>query len=1121
MFTLNAHALPSGFFAENSVLAAGKWVKVSVPSTGMCLIPAARLREMGFNDISKVNVYGTGGRMLPEYLNETITDDLPLLPSIKGEKGIIFFATGVESWEKGADVPYTHTLNPYDTNSYYFLSDREPETSAPFLSSEAPGADTEPLTVFTDRLLHEVEKVNPADSGRTLFGEDFRSSRSISFPFTLTGNTGAPATVKVRFGAKASSESSIIISANGSRLPATNSDQIKASIGTSEFCKMINSVKSIENPADKMNIEISYTASGAVSFARLDYIELFYERELALENGSLLFHFSLDEPRTALIKGATASTRIWDVTDPSAPKEMKADHSAAGARIAVGKGYREYVAFDPDRVAAPAVTWENVANQNIHALEIPDMLIISYDTYMEGARRIAALHEQHDGMKVTILRPEDIYNEFSGGSVEVTAFRRLLKMWHDRGNGSGVRYCLLMGRPHFDNRMLTEESRNLGYRPLPIWQEPRLFTETGSYSMDAYIAMLDDSNPGFNFSSARLHTAVGRLPVRSAEEAEQMAAKIEKYVLNPDYGAWRNRMLIVADDIDDAGMADVKPASLSAFFDQSQAIYEILKNSENGKRYIFERIFLDAFKLEYTNIGASYPTAKSKLLSTLNDGVVYTNYLGHANPRSWTHEGVLDWDDINSFSNRNLTFLFGGTCEFARWDTNELTGGEIMVLNPNAGAIAMVIATRTVYITQNFQLNRAMAPYLLMKNERGEPARMGDFYLRGMNDLNDSNKLRYAFIGDPAITFPLPVNTVEVTSIGETDMEADPEVMPEIQALGRVEVKGTVNTPDGNVDEEFNGFIDLILFDAEKPISTANTGKGLDRVYNDRKTRLTNASARVENGRWSARLLLPSQIENNYSPALISAYAWNEKDGREAHGMTERLYVYGYDDEAEPDTKAPEIESFYLNSPAFANGNVVNSSPIVFATLSDESGINISDAGIGQQMLLTLDGSTHFTDINGFFTVDMSREGAGSICYPLEDIEPGKHTLTLSVWDNAGNSAKAELEFNVGAAVDPVITDLSTNVNPASTSVVFSVTVDRPNSNLDCNLEVFDLGGRRVWSREQNVTTDMQSVVTTTWNLCDAGGVRVPRGIYIYRATVKTPEGTYSSKSRKLAVTAQ
>ena len=49
----------------------------------------------------------------------------------------------------------------------------------------------------------------------------------------------------------------------------------------------------------------------------------------------------------------------------------------------------------------------------------------------------------------------------------------------------------------------------------------------------------------------------------------------------------------------------------------------------------------------------------------------------------------------------------------------------------------------------------------------------------------------------------------------------------------------------------------------------------------------------------------------------------------------------------------------------------------------------------------------------------------------------------------------------------------------------------------------------------------MDSNITATWDLRDASGARVPRGIYIYRATVQTPEGTYSSKSRKIAISAE
>lgn len=1119
LFPTSAFSLPKGFFAENSILAEGKWVKIEAPATGIQFIPAATLRNMGFSDISTVNVYGYGGRMLAESLEKDMPDDLPMLPCFRNEKGIYFFATDVSSWSKDFDTPYSHKLNPYDTKSYYFLSDRASDKKE-FSRVAAPGPSEENMTTFTERLFHESEIAGPAESGRTIFGEDFRSNRSHSFPFTLTDLAGDKATIKVRFGAKSSSISSFIVSANGNRLPASAYDQIRESNSVSESLKATTSIKEATVNSEKLTVDITYSSTGSVSFARLDYIEVFYPRALRIHNGQLLFSFSDKQGSTASIEGCSANTRFWDVTNPADIREIDFSLSGSVAKIAIDKNYQEIIAFEPDKIAQTKATWQKISNQNIHGMETPDMLIISYDTYMEGANRIAKLHEEHDGLKVVVLRPEDIYNEFSGGSAEVTAFRKLMKMWYDRGGERTLQYCLLMGRPYYDNKVITSDAKNLGYRPMPIWQEPNLYTDAGSYSTDTYIGMLDDCQVGFSMSSAKLRVAVGRLPVTNAQEAVEVAEKIEKYVKEPNYGAWRNKMMFVADDIDDVSSVDSSPDKMTTFFDQSQSVFGIISKSDEGKRYVYDRIYLDGHKLEYTSVGLRYPTARARMMTNFNEGVVYTNYLGHASKTSWSHEKILTQEDLSEFSNKNLTFLFGGTCDFGHWDGNTVSGGESMVLNPKGGAIAMVMPSRTVYITQNYQLNRAMITHLLTNNEKNKRPTFGDFYRRGMNDLVDSNKLRFCFIGDPAITFPRPINLVDIESINGIDITENGD-MPEIPALGKADISGSILAADGELDESFNGFIELTLFDAEKVVSTKEFGKGLKRIYNDRKTRLATTSAKVENGRWKANIQLPMEIENNFSPALITAYAWNSSNGDEAHGSTDNLYVYGYEEQENPDEKGPEIESFYLNSTSFTPGTVVNSNPIVFATLSDESGINISDAGIGHQMNLTLDGKKVYTDLNTYFTIDPSRQGCGSICYPLEDIEPGKHTLTLAVWDNANNSSTATIEFNVGAAVDPIISDLSTNVNPASTSVVFNVTIDRPNTEVNCLLEVFDLSGRRVWSSDRKVSTDLESTLNTTWDLRDSSGVRVARGIYLYRATVRTAEGTYSSKSKKLAVTAQ
>ena len=77
---ITGNALPTDFYASSSALSQGKWARVQVKESGMQLISNSTLKSLGFTDPDKVNVYGFGGRMLSERLNESMPDDLPVVP---------------------------------------------------------------------------------------------------------------------------------------------------------------------------------------------------------------------------------------------------------------------------------------------------------------------------------------------------------------------------------------------------------------------------------------------------------------------------------------------------------------------------------------------------------------------------------------------------------------------------------------------------------------------------------------------------------------------------------------------------------------------------------------------------------------------------------------------------------------------------------------------------------------------------------------------------------------------------------------------------------------------------------------------------------------------------------
>lgn len=1124
LFVWSAPAASADRFAASSRLAEGKWVKIAVDKTGMQYIPDAVLTQMGFSDPKKVRVYGFGGRMLSENLSPSNPDDLPEQPSGRTPSGLYFFGTDsfdIQRQTKGNDMMWKHIMNPYSEASYYFLSDVESQPLT-MQTVGTPGAELTPVTSFTAHLVHEQDIFAPSTTGRNLLGEDFRSQPNQSYSFTLTDNADGAARFNVVAASVVTNGSSTFgFTVNGATLPTQSSDRIQSVTSENQFMRTAEMIHKVEGVGNSLKLDIKHSLTGVSKMTRLDYIEVEYERALALpaSEKELYFYTVLSGKTSFSISNIDKnSTEIWDVTDPMNPGKVDYSVSGNNAQFTVdGVGPRYFVAFSPMEFSNRPVKVGNVSNQNLHALPAPDYLIITPSEYRSQAEAVANLHREIDGMTVEVIEPELIYNEFSSGNPDVTAFRKLLKMWNFRAEeneeATATKYCLVFSRPTYDNKMKTEVVRGAGYPRIPIWQSLDGMTETTSYSTDDYIGMLDDSvNQNFNISSAKIHVGVGRMPIKSVTEANVLVNKLTDYMKNPNLGSWRNTVMLIADDQDNG-----------VHLDQAENVYKRMRSKGNGDKFLYERLYLDSYPLGYGATGAAYPEAKKRMFDKWKEGVMMIDYIGHASTRSWSHEGLMTWNDILNMSNPNLPFLYAATCEFGRHDDDSASGAEELVINPAGGVIATIVPSRTVYISQNGTLSNSTASILFERGEDGKAKRLGDILREGKNGYGpaDDNKLRYSLIGDPALRLLSPDMEVVVSEIAGTSIEDTSEDIPVIGARTQADITGYIANPDGTVAEDFNGIVYLNLFDAEKVIETYGNGDaGKVSTYNDRKTRLFTGRTKVENGRWSVKTFVPYEIENNYSPALISLYAYDEK-GREANGATEKLYVYGFDENAVDDADGPEISAFYLNNESFRNGQTTHNSPLVIGSFNDPSGINISDAGIGHKITLTLDGTKSFEDIGSYYLPDLENPNGGSFAYPLSDLKPGSHTLELRVWDTANNSSLRKIDFQVGVNVNPEIFDVNCTGSTRGEAAIFTVMTDRPMARLKCSIEVFALDGKKIWSSESEQGVGQDSSLTVKWDLKDSAGRRVPRGIYVYRAGVTTPEGTSSFKSKKLAVSAE
>lgn len=1120
---LPAAALDLSCYADTSVLASGRWVKVAVDRSGIYRVSAADLKRYGFADPSRVSVFGYGGQRLTDILeSSTYVDDLPQVASAATSSGVVFYARGPESWEQSTLYPgkFTHTLNPYTTQGYYYLTDRADITPLrPQPDGIAEHRD-DAVTRFWMPQFHETELISPGESGHMLVGEDFSYNRTQTFQFPVADldPDNTEIWIQCRFVTVADAAGQINVTVNGKTSITKTSPTSSSSYGT--LTTFRGNFNLAESPG-KATVTISYTCPGNVRGAWLDAIDINYSRQISQSSGSLLFS-STYAPVT--LRDASSSTHIWDVTDPGNISEMNVTSNAGSLSwVNAHAGYRWYASWDENAVLPSPKFVEVVSNQNLHSRPVPQMVIFTPAEWRAQAERLARLHESVDSLSVEVVDVNQVYNEFSSGSPDVNALRRYLKMHYDR-DAATLRYAMLFGRAIHDNRGLTASVRALREISIPCWQTDESLRETSSFMTDDFIAALSDGS-GANPAADSLCIAVGRVPAGTVAEARGFVDKMEAYMTagaSSRNNSWKSRVMIVADD-GDRGI----------HLRQAEKQYAGMMSLPLGRNLTYSKIYVDAFD----EVGGVSEEGRERMHDLLSGGVMWWTYIGHGDRRALSSEKLLTFTDVPKMSTRNLAFFYGATCSFMRWDGIEKSSCELMLHNASGGVIAALCATREAYITDNGYLSAAIGRHAFERNADGSTLSVGEIARRAKNDLRDdlgqpirenSNKLRYCLMGDPALKLALPeasatLETIDGSAVvsADDDPESEPTV---IKARQNVTVTGSVRAADSTtILDNFNGKITVTIYDAEETVTTqgrpSDNTEGKAENFDRQGGILYAACDSVVNGRFALKIAMPSEVADNFRPAAMTFHAVSHDGKVEAVGCNRDFYVYGFDETAAADTIPPVIDYAVLNHSSFAGGDIVNPTPMFLAHVSDNVGLNLSSAGIGRRMIVKIDDRESFGDVSDFFVPDPTGEAAGTIAYQLPELTPGDHSLMFRVWDTSGNSASSSFAFNVSQSARPTLYDVYTDANPASVEANFYLSHNRPDAMLTVTFEVFNLMGRREWSTTVTDRADLFTSAPVRWNLCDNSGRRVPRGIYLYRASVACDGVESSTVTRRIAVT--
>lgn len=242
---------------------------------------------------------------------------------------------------------------------------------------------------------------------------------------------------------------------------------------------------------------------------------------------------------------------------------------------------------------------------------------MSHRDFISSVGPLKAL-QQGQGLQVAVVDVEDLYDEFSDGHKTPYAVQDFLSYAAGQW-ASAPRFVLFVGHASLDPK------NHLGFGDSDFVPTKLIDTQLMETASDDWFA--DSDGNGLT------EMAVGRLPVRTTQEAERLVAKILAY----DAGGGGSGVLLVSganDGFDFEGANDqlweLLPANL--------AVEEINRGQ------------LDA------------DTAKSQLVASLNRGPALVNYAGHGSVDLWGGN-LFTADDARRLSNGNgLSVFVSMTC---------------------------------------------------------------------------------------------------------------------------------------------------------------------------------------------------------------------------------------------------------------------------------------------------------------------------------------------------------------------------------------------------------------------------------------------------------------------------
>ena len=218
------------------------------------------------------------------------------------------------------------------------------------------------------------------------------------------------------------------------------------------------------------------------------------------------------------------------------------------------------------------------------------------------------------------------------------------------------------------------------------------------------------------------------------------------------------------------------------------------------------------------------------------------------------------------------------------------------------------------------------------------------------------------------------------------------------------------------------------------------------------------------------------------------------------------------------DTEGPKV-NLYLNDKSFINGSITNEKPILYAEISDSSGVNTLGSGIGHDLSLVLDEVGNKPIIlNDYYEANLNSYQIGRVKYPFSDLSEGNHRLSLKVWDIQNNSNTVYTDFVVAKSAKLALDHVLNYPNPFTNHTTFMFEHNQACNPLKLVIQIYTITGKLVKTIQEQVTCQGFKNEGIEWDGKDDFNDKLGRGVYLYKLSISDSENQKAEKIEKLVI---